>query len=148
MSNYELTKFKAGNTSRTMCADGVPIMLRSRCRPSFLVNSPDRFKRFRMYWPHKHLPCVTKSWVGTITGSFHPMVLDSLRVTTSLTLLKRRRAENVLASLNRDDECNTMGKLNLRLFSTMGMSNVLADMGCVFGFATVPYILSGDNILS
>lgn len=102
-----------------MCADGVPIMLRNRCKPNFFVNSPDRFKRFRMYWPHRHLPCVTKSCVGTTTGSFHPIVLDSFRVTTSLTLLNRRRAEIVFGSLSNDVVFNN-GKLNFRFVSTIG----------------------------
>lgn len=102
-----------------MCADGVPIMLRSRCKPNFFVNSPDRFKRFRIYWPHKHFPCVTKSCVGTTTGSFQPMVLDNFRVTTSLTLLNRRRAEIVFGSQSNDVVFNN-GKLNFRFVSTIG----------------------------
>lgn len=117
--NILLTWFNAGKTSRTICADGVPMMLRSRWRPNFLVNKPERFRRFRMYWPHKHLPCVTKSCVGTTTGNFHPMVLDNLRVTTSLTLLKRRRADIVFGSLS-SDVVWIIGKLNLRLVSTTG----------------------------
>lgn len=117
-----------------MCADGVPIMLRSRCNPNFLVNSPDRFKRFRMYWPHRHFPCVTKSCVGTTTGSFHPMVLDNLRVTTSLTLLNRRRADIVFGSLSSDVVFNN-GKLNFRFVSTIGSESngfVGDRMGMVF----------------
>lgn len=102
-----------------MCADGVPMMLRNRCKPNFFVNNPDRFRRFRMYWPHRHFPCVTKSCVGTTTGSFHPIVLDNFRVTTSLTLLNRRRAEIVFGSLSNDVVFNN-GKLNFRFVSTMG----------------------------
>lgn len=132
-----LTWFNAGNTSRTISADGVPMMLLNRCSPNFFVKSPERFNRLRIYWPHKHLPCVTKSCVGITAGNFHPIVLDSLRVTTSLTLLKRRRADNVLVSLSRDDECNATGKLNLRLFSMTGNRSIdfvadgigVADLG-------------------
>lgn len=102
-----------------MCADGVPIMLRNRCKPNFLVNTPDRFKRFRMYWPHRHFPCVTRSCVGTTAGSFHPIVLDNFRVTTSLTLLNRRRAETVFGSVSNDVVFKS-GKLNFRLVSTIG----------------------------
>lgn len=138
------------------------MMLRSRCRPNFFVNSPDRFNRFRMYWPHKHFPCVTKSCVGITTGNFHPIVLDNFRVTTSLTLLNRRRAENVFGSLSNDDECNAMGKLNFRLVSATGnRSAALVDSVCVVAVVVVirglfnddapnelPKTLSGDSILS
>lgn len=127
------------------------MMLRSRCKPNFLVKSPDRFNRLRIYWPHRHLPCVTRSCVGTTVGSFHPIVLDNFRVTTSLTLLNRRRADKVLTSLSSDDECSAMGKLNLRLFSTTGKRSIdlrfRVDDGC-FDFVIAPAPVAAECIFS
>lgn len=115
---------------------------------------------------------MTKSCVGITTGNFHPMVLDNFRVTTSLTLLNRRRADIVFGSLNSDDECNATGKLNFRFDSIDGRSDVFVDNVCVVAVAVVipavvvadvvvvrgfvnkdtpkllPYILSGDNIFA
>lgn len=71
------------------------MMLRIRCKAKRLLKTPERFNRYRMYWPHRHFPCVIMSCVGTgvVVGIFQPIVFDNLRETTSLTLLKRRRAD-------------------------------------------------------
>lgn len=79
---------------------GVPTILLILCSPSFLLNTPDFFSRHRMYWPQRHFPCVMMSCDGS-TGCFHPIVLDSFLVTTSLTLLSRRRANDAVL-----DGCN------------------------------------------
>lgn len=97
--------------------EGVPTILRMRCNPNFLLNTPDLLSRERIYWPQRHFPWVTISCVG-IDGTFQPIVFDNFRVTASPTLLKRRRADSVETSVRNDDECSDTGKLNLRLDSS------------------------------
>lgn len=94
--------------------DGVPTILRIRCKPNFLLNTPDRFSRDRIYCPHRHLACVTISWVG-IGDTFQPIVFDSFRVTTFPTLLSRRRGDNVDTSPNNEDEWGRYGKTKFAL---------------------------------
>lgn len=91
---------------------------------------------------------MTKSAVGTTTGNFHPIVLDNFLVTTSLTLLNRRRAENVFGSLSNDVVFNN-GKLNFRFVSTIGsesngfVGNIDMVGGGVGGVVVVVIVVRG-----
>lgn len=125
-------------------------MLRILCSPSFLLKTPARFKRLRMYWPHRHLPCVIMSCAG-ICGLLQPIVLDSFRVTTSLTLLSRRRAEIEFAAAISDPrrlaECNEAGKLNLRrlIRRLLGRSRSRRRLG---GVAVFEEAGGGEGVVS
>ena len=135
---FQHTLFNAGNISVMLPVDG-PTMLRIRCILNFLLKTPEHLKRTPIYWPHRHLPCATISWGGMV-GCFHPIRVDIFRATTSLTLLKRLRADAAETSLNNADEYKAIGKLNFRFDSSdcddspSTVSNVLS-IGTIWSYS-------------